>query len=137
MLQAAATEIAGMLPYNSTIRASIQAKTVATLYNSLQHPPASYLGDQFQYRTADGSHHVSATNGTHRNPVLTLRLQNFLYPDFGKAGQPYAKTVRSAKKLHGSKPDPSVLFDRESSTEWSLDNRLMLEPCSTTSAGQV
>lgn len=47
-----------MLPYNSTIRANVQAQTVATLYNSLQHPPASYLGEQHQYRTADGSHHV-------------------------------------------------------------------------------
>ncbi|KAL9020872.1 MAG: hypothetical protein Q9185_001943 [Variospora sp. 1 TL-2023] len=89
----AATEIAGMLPYNSTLRAIIQANTVATLFNSLDHPPASYLGDKHQYRTADGSHH------------------NFLYPEFGQAGKPYAKTVRSAKKLHGAKPDPGLLFD--------------------------
>ena len=27
---------------------------------------------------------------------------------------PYAKTVRSAKKLHGARPDPGVLFDCES-----------------------
>ncbi|KAL8651032.1 MAG: hypothetical protein Q9210_003484 [Variospora velana] len=93
----AATEIAGMLPYNSTLRATIQANTVATLFNSLDHPPASYLGDKHQYRTADGSHH------------------NFLYPEFGQAGKPYAKTVRSAKKLHGAKPDPGLLFDYTSS----------------------
>ncbi len=51
-------EIAGMLPHDSPIRNSVQAKTVATLYNSLQHPPESYLGEKHQYRTADGSYHV-------------------------------------------------------------------------------
>lgn len=49
-----------MLPYNSTLRAEVQSKTVAMLFNSLQHPPASYLGDEHQYRTADGSNHVGA-----------------------------------------------------------------------------
>lgn len=38
-------------------------------------------------------------------------LQNFLFPDFGKAKMPYARTVRSAKKLHGVKPDAGMLFD--------------------------
>ena len=34
-----------------------------------------------------------------------------MFPNFGKAGEPYAKSVRSAKKLHGVRPDPEVLFD--------------------------
>ena len=51
-------EIAGMLPYNSPIRNSIQAKTIATLYNSLHYPPMSYVGDIHEYRTADDSHHL-------------------------------------------------------------------------------
>ena len=38
--------------------------------------------------------------------------QNILFPDFGKAGMPYAKSVRSVKALHGAKPDPGLLFDR-------------------------
>ena len=38
-----------------------------------------------------------------------------MFPDLGKAKTPYAKSVRSAKKLHGAKPDPGVLFDCESS----------------------
>ena len=37
-----------------------------------------------------------------------------MLPEFGKAGMPYAKTVRSAKKMHGVKPDPELLFDRRS-----------------------
>ena len=34
-----------------------------------------------------------------------------MFPDFGKAGMPYAKSVRSVKALHGAKPDPGLLFD--------------------------
>lgn len=86
-------DIVGQLPYNSPLRSKAQAMTVGMLFNSLEHPPKSYLGEKHQYRTADGSHH------------------NFMLPEFGKAGMPYAKTVRSAKKLHGAKPDPGVLFD--------------------------
>ena len=35
-----------------------------------------------------------------------------MFPDFGKAGMPYAKSCRSVKALHGAKPDPGLLFDR-------------------------
>lgn len=86
-------DVAGALPYSSPLRNFVQAKTVSTLFNSLEHPPKSYLGEKHQYRTPDGSYH------------------NFMLPEFGKAGMPYAKTVRSAKKLHGAKPDPGMLFD--------------------------
>ena len=92
-------DVVGALPYNSPLRNKAQATTVGMLFNSLEHPPKSYLGEKHQYRTADGSHH------------------NFMLPDFGKAGMPYAKTVRSAKKLHGAKPDPGVLFDLLSARE--------------------
>lgn len=34
-----------------------------------------------------------------------------MYPDLGKAGTEYARTVRQDKKLYGAKPDPSLLFD--------------------------
>jgi linoleate 10R-lipoxygenase len=39
-----------------------QAKLIAPIiqlgWNSLCHPPLSYLGDDFEYRTADGSNNV-------------------------------------------------------------------------------
>lgn len=46
------------------------------LWNSLQHPPLSYLGDEFAYRSADGS-----------NNSYTL-------PKLGAANTPYARSVR-------------------------------------------
>ncbi|KAI4157320.1 MAG: hypothetical protein LQ342_008381 [Letrouitia transgressa] len=81
------------LPQNSKMREKLSQTLVGTLWESLQHPPLSYYGDLHQYRTADGSYN------------------NILFPDFGKAGMPYAKSCRSVKALHGAKPDPGLLFD--------------------------
>jgi hypothetical protein len=38
-------------------------------------------------------------------------FNNVLQPNLGKAGTPYAKSVRNIKRLHGVKPDPGLLFD--------------------------
>jgi hypothetical protein len=34
-----------------------------------------------------------------------------MYPELGKAGQPYARTVTPQVKLTGAKPDAGVIFD--------------------------
>ena len=34
-----------------------------------------------------------------------------MYPHIGKAGSPYAKSVRPVFAQYGAKPDPGVLFD--------------------------
>ncbi|KAK0508750.1 hypothetical protein JMJ35_009026 [Cladonia borealis] len=81
------------LPPNSRVRDKLSQTLVGTLWDSLQHPPLSYYGDRYQYRTADGSYN------------------HILFPNFGKVGMPYAKSVRSVKALHGAKLDPSLLFD--------------------------
>lgn len=36
-----------------------------------------------------------------------------LFPQLGKAGMPYAKSVPNLLAVHGSQPDPGDLFDRE------------------------
>ena len=63
-------------------------------YNKMLHPPLTYLGDAFQYRTADG------------------KFNNVLVPHLGQAGAPYAKTVPSKSHLLGAQPDPGDIFDR-------------------------
>lgn len=85
--------ITGSLPESSKNRHELTCKIVDTLWDSLQHPPLSYYGEKYQYRTPDGSYN------------------NVLNPNLGKAKTPYAKTVRSAKKMHGVRPDPGLLFD--------------------------
>ena len=66
---------------------------VNKLFGSILHPPLSYKGPEFQHRAPDGSNN------------------NFLFPDLGKAGLPYAKTVPGVQPMHGAKPDPGDLFD--------------------------
>ncbi|KAK8256469.1 hypothetical protein IWZ00DRAFT_541955 [Phyllosticta capitalensis] len=82
------------LPRNSTTRKKLTGIVIDTLWTSLQHPPMSYMGDKFSYRTPDGS------------------FNNPLNPDLGKAGSPYARTVPKLKSGHGVPPDPGLLFDR-------------------------
>ena len=59
------------------------------LVETVPTPPNAVL----QYRTPDGSYN------------------NILNPDLGRAGTPYAKSVRSEKRLAGVKPDAGLLFD--------------------------
>lgn len=58
------------------------------------HPPLTYLGDAFKYRTADG------------------KFNSALNPHLGQAGAPYAKTVPSKTHPLGALPDAGDLFDR-------------------------
>ncbi|KAI6900680.1 heme peroxidase [Hortaea werneckii] len=63
------------------------------LWNDLEHPPQTLLGDQYQYRQPDGSNN------------------NYELPHIGKAGMPYARTVAPKTKMPGCLPDPGILFD--------------------------
>ena len=67
---------------------------VKAKYDKILHPPLTYLGDAFQYRTADG------------------KFNSALHPHLGQAGAPYAKTVPSKTHPLGALPDPSDIFDR-------------------------
>ena len=51
--------IATSLPSESKARKKLTGLIIDTLWKSLQHPPLSYLGNDYQYRTADGSNNVS------------------------------------------------------------------------------
>ena len=53
----------------------------------------SYLGERYQYRSADGS------------------CNSLKHPDLGKAGTPYARTVAPKQMQPGALPDPGVIFD--------------------------
>jgi linoleate 10R-lipoxygenase len=110
-------------------------KLIDTLWDNLQHPPLSYVGGDVNYEVVGGE---KAPEQPDRNTIefkvpgtdVTLKetvpkapqgifhyrtpdgsYNNYLEPDLGKAGTPYAKTVRNVKRLHGVKPDPSLLFD--------------------------
>lgn len=81
------------LPSNSALRVDLTNTFVDELWDCLQHPPVSYLGDQFTYRQADGSYN------------------NIMYPHLGAANTPYARSVQPKTVLPGALPDPGLVFD--------------------------
>ncbi|OJA13135.1 hypothetical protein AZE42_03642 [Rhizopogon vesiculosus] len=67
---------------------------IKNLYNDLAHPPATYIGPEYHFRTADGSNN---------NPEA---------PDLGKAGTPYARSVQQSNPLpRNQMPDAGLVFD--------------------------
>ncbi|KAH7141556.1 putative prostaglandin G/H synthase 2/cyclooxygenase 2, pgh2/cox2 [Dactylonectria estremocensis] len=86
--------IAGSLSDDSVQRQKLINGQVKEKYDKMLHPPLTYLGDAFQYRTADG------------------KFNSAINPHLGQAGAPYAKTVPSKTAPLGALPDPSDLFDK-------------------------
>ena len=55
-------QLVAALPARSNTRVDLTNSFIDELWNSLPHPPLSYLGDKFQYRQADGSYNVHTAN---------------------------------------------------------------------------
>ncbi|KZT10132.1 linoleate diol synthase [Laetiporus sulphureus 93-53] len=78
----------------SALGAALSTKVVELLYNDLPHPPLTYIGNEYAWRTADGSNN------------------NASVPDRGKAGTPYARTVQQTHPLPQNElPDAGLVFD--------------------------
>ncbi|KAF7536267.1 hypothetical protein G7054_g4653 [Neopestalotiopsis clavispora] len=90
----AGSSIIGSLSDYSVNRQNFINDQVKSKYDKMLHPPLTYLGDAFQYRTADG------------------KFNSAINPHLGQAGAPYAKTVPSKTAQLGALPDPSDLFDK-------------------------
>lgn len=84
---------ASQLPQGSLTGETITSNFLSTLWNDLQHPPQSMLGDEWAYRSADGSRN-SLTN-----------------PHLGRAGMPYARTVKPETVQPAVLPEPGQIFD--------------------------
>ncbi|EEP79774.1 hypothetical protein UREG_04620 [Uncinocarpus reesii 1704] len=52
-------QLAASLPNGSKLRDTLSDQFIKTLWNNLEHPPLSYLGDEYKYRTADGSNNLA------------------------------------------------------------------------------
>lgn len=86
-------QLTARLPPTSKLRVALTTHQVGQLWESLQHPPLSYLGDEFIYRQADGGYN------------------SILEPSLGRAGSPYARSVKPMTKMPGAPPDAFTLFD--------------------------
>jgi hypothetical protein len=84
---------AAKLPDGSKNREVLTNKFLTQLWNDLEHPPKSYLGAKYQYRSADGS------------------FNSLTHPQLGAAGTPYARTVKPSMIQTPARPDPGVVFD--------------------------
>ncbi|KAF2830213.1 heme peroxidase [Ophiobolus disseminans] len=84
---------AAALPEQSKMRDTVTESFLTQLWNDLEHPPQSYLGAKYQYRSADGSNN------------------SLIHPQLGAAGTPYARTVKPSQMQTPARPDPGVVFD--------------------------
>ncbi|KAK0667336.1 putative linoleate diol synthase [Cercophora samala] len=86
-------QLLSKLPTTSKERKQITDGLLTQLWSSLDHPPATSLGHEFRYRSADGSGN------------------NINHPGLGAANTPYARTVPPLTFQNPSQPDPSIIFD--------------------------
>ncbi|KZT61364.1 heme peroxidase [Calocera cornea HHB12733] len=105
MLEKVLTLMARM-PADSEVNQKMQAFFIAGLYKDLPHPPSAYLAP-FPTSPPDEqpkrSYNYRSTNGDHYNPA---------FPNLGRAGTPYSRSVPSASTFPPSAlPDPGLVFD--------------------------
>ncbi|PHH80855.1 hypothetical protein CDD80_6414 [Ophiocordyceps camponoti-rufipedis] len=120
------------LPATSESRHVLTSRLIDKLWAGLQHPPQSYVGGSASFRaagepmTADSDEAIEFTvpdtdvvlrgpltddNGFFQYRSPDGRGNNVLLPNVGRAGSPYARTVKATKRLQGIKPDAGMLFD--------------------------
>lgn len=72
----------------------LEHKAIRLLYRDLPHPPSTNMGQQWQFRSADGS-------GNSR-----------VEPEMGKAGTPYSRSCTGLHPLPAKElPDPGLVYD--------------------------
>ncbi|KAK2035237.1 linoleate diol synthase [Colletotrichum zoysiae] len=93
MIMERTIQIVAKLPHNSKLREQLTNTFIKELWDSLEHPPMLYMGDEYKYRRADGSYN---------NPM---------FPQLGAAGGAYARSVKPRIVTLGAMPDPGLIFD--------------------------
>ncbi|KAG7449917.1 heme peroxidase [Guyanagaster necrorhizus] len=79
---------------SGAVQDELNNEAIALLYNTLPHPPATFIGPQYQWRSADG---------------FGNNVEN---PQLGRAGTPYARSVQGKHPLTStSLPDSGLVFD--------------------------
>lgn len=93
MIMERVIQVVASLPSRSKLRDELTNSFLNELWYSLDHPPLLYVGDDFNYRKADGSN---------VNPI---------FPQMGAAGSKYARSVRPGVVTPPVLPDPELIFD--------------------------
>ena len=110
------------LPEGSKIEKTLNDKVITLLYETLAHPPATYLGTN-PPPTASVAYANGAANGSSKPSDALPRFpyafrsadgsgNNPLFPNLGKAGTPYARSIQGRHPLPpNTLPDPNLVFD--------------------------
>lgn len=93
MLMERIIQLVAGLPTKSRSRVVLTDQFINELWYCLDHPVLTYIGEQYMYRTADGS------------------FNNPLCPQMGAAGTNYARSVRPTIMVPGALPDPGLIYD--------------------------
>ncbi|OJJ87377.1 peroxidase/cytochrome P450 family protein [Aspergillus glaucus CBS 516.65] len=93
MLMERIIQLVSGLPAGSKNRVELTNIFLDELWNSLPHPPLSYMGDDYQYRSADGSNN---------NPTL---------PWLGAANTAYSRSISPLTIQPSGLPDAGLVFD--------------------------
>jgi linoleate 10R-lipoxygenase len=122
----------GNLPPGSPLSKQLNDQVITLLYKTLAHPPATYLGTNntpltpYPLPSADRATTYSGAPQTTTAPTpsalpprspFAFRSadgsgNNALFPNLGKAGMPYARSVQGKHPLApNSLPDPNLIFE--------------------------
>ncbi|KAL5334321.1 heme peroxidase [Aspergillus crustosus] len=93
MIMERVIQIVSSLGSNSKMRADLTGVFLDELWGSLPHPPLSYMGNDYAYRSADGSNN---------NPTL---------PWLGAANTAYSRSIAPLTVQPGGLPDAGLVFD--------------------------
>lgn len=72
MIMERTIQIVAKLPHNSRLREQLTNTFIEELWDSLDHPPMLYMGDEFKYRRADGSYNVRLTRSPFQSVSSTF-----------------------------------------------------------------
>ena len=67
MMMEKVIQLVANLPSNSKLRVELTNGFLGELWYTLEHPPSIYVGEEYQYRKADGSCNVSYSNNLPRS----------------------------------------------------------------------
>ncbi|KAK5629121.1 hypothetical protein RRF57_004836 [Xylaria bambusicola] len=92
MIMEETIQLVAGLPHGSRLREELTNNFINELWNTLDHPPLLYVGEEHEYRKADGS------------------WNNPQDPYIGAAGSTYARTCRPSIQV-GALPDPELIYE--------------------------
>lgn len=112
MLMERTIQLVATMPDKSKRQEVLTNSFIDQLWNSLDHPPLLYMGDEFKWRQPDGSNNVcKPTCYQTKFSQQANNDQNPLMPKLGAARTPYSRTCKPGPANMGALPDPEAIYE--------------------------